>query len=149
MDDISLVLKRLGDNLDSVDTLNLSNRNLKELPAFIASMTQLKFLYLDNNKLIFVPEIGKLIQLEEISIENNQLTLIPEDFNNLKNIKLMNLNSNHLKCLSSSLFGNLANLTTLWMNNCELMYLPKEIGSLKSLEKLGNYRVKSLLKMIF
>jgi leucine-rich repeat protein SHOC2 len=139
MDDMGLVLKRLGDNLEAVDSLNLSNRNLKELPSFIASMKQLKFLYLDNNKLIFVPEIGKLTQLEEISIENNDLTLIPEDFNNLRNIKLMNLSKNHFKCLSSNLFGNLVNLTTLWMNNCELMYLPKEIGTLKSLEKLGKY----------
>ena len=137
MDDLDLVPKRLGDNLDQIESLNLTNRGLKELPPFIASLTHLKFLYLDNNRLIFVPEIGKLVLLEEISIENNELTLIPEAFNHLRNLKLLNLSKNHLKCLNSSLFCGLSNLTTLWLNNCELMYLPKEIGSLKYLEKFG------------
>lgn len=134
---MDLVLKRLGTNLPTVESLNLSNRALKELPTFLTSLTQLRFLYLDNNKLIFVPEIGRFTHLEELSIENNELTLIPVTFNNLKNLKIMNLSKNHLKCLSSSLFGSLLNLTTLWMNSCELMYLPREIGHLKFLEKLG------------
>ena len=139
MDDMNLVLKRLGDNLETVDSLNLTNRALKELPSFITSMSQLKFLYLDNNKLIFVPEIGNFLLLEEMSIENNNLSLIPETFNDLKNLKLLNLSKNPIKCLNSSLFGGFDKLTTLWMNNCELMYLPKEIGALKSLEKLGKF----------
>ncbi len=137
MEDMELFLKRLGDNLDAVDSLNLTNRNLRELPFFIASLQQLKYLYLDNNNLMFVPEIGTLVQLEELSLENNQLTLIPETFNNLKRLKLLNLSSNSFQCLSSNLFGGLTNLTTLWINNCELMYLPKEIEFLKSIEKIG------------
>lgn len=136
MDDLNLVLKRL-ETSQCIDTLNLSNRQLRELPLFIQKLTHLKYLYLDNNHLIFVPEIGNFSQLEEISIENNQLTLIPESFASLKNLRCLNLSKNHLKCISSSLFVSLVNLTALWMNDCELMYLPKEIGNLKMLEKLG------------
>lgn len=137
MDDMDLVFKRLGDNLDLVESLNLTNRGLKQLPPFLTDLKQLKYLYLDYNKLIFVPEIGSLVQLEEMSIENNELSLIPETFNNLTRLKLLNLSKNNIKCLNNSLFTCVTNLTTLWMNNCDLMYLPREIGCLKSLEKLG------------
>lgn len=141
MEDMELILKRLGENLDAVDNLNLSNRSLKELPFFITSLKHIKYLYLDNNNLMFVPEIGILLQLEELSIENNQLTFIPETFNGLKRLKLLNLSRNNIKCISSSLFSGLTSLTTLWMNNCELMFLPKEIKSLKCIEKIGMSRI--------
>lgn len=133
-------LKELSKRLETSrtkDQLNLSNRNLKEIPFFVQQLTNLKYLYLDNNKLIFVPEIGQFTQLEEISIENNQLTLIPESFCNLKNLKCLNLSKNNLKCISSQIFTSLTSLTSLWLNNCDLMYLPREVSCLKHLEKLG------------
>lgn len=136
MNDTEAVLKRLEQS-KSMDTLNLSNLQLKVLPSQISLLTNLKYLYLDNNKLIFVPEIGNLSQLEELSMENNELTLIPEAYYNFKNLKSLNLSKNHFKCLSSSLFLNFQYMTILWLNHCELMFLPKEIGCLKYLEKLG------------
>ena len=135
-EDASSIIERI-DKHKITDTLNLSNRNLKLLPPTIASLTYLKYLYLDNNKLIFIPEIGNLIQLEDLSLENNELTLIPESFFNLKSLKSLNLSKNHLKCINVNLFVNLENLTILWLNHCELMYVPKEIGNLKNLERLG------------
>jgi Leucine-rich repeat (LRR) protein len=135
MDDINLIFTRI--ETSHSDTLNLSNRRLKVLPILIQKQSQLKFLYLDDNELIFVPEIGELNQLEEISIENNQLTMIPESFCNLKNLRCLNLSKNRISSINSSIFNCLENLTSLWLNNCELMFLPREIGNLKSLEKLG------------
>jgi leucine-rich repeat protein SHOC2 len=136
-DDIEIIIKRL-ENSKSIDSINLSNRQLKELPFKLNKIiNQIKYLYLDNNKLIFVPEIGDFVQLEELSLESNELTLIPETFFKLKNLKSLNLSKNTLRCINSNLFTNLSNLTVLWLNNCELMFIPKEIGSLKYLEKLG------------
>ena len=136
MDESDDVLKRL-EHSKTIDTLNLSNLQLKALPSQLSSLQHLKYLYLDNNKLIFIPEIGSLINLEELSIENNELSLIPEVYYNLKNLKSLNLSKNHLRILSPSLFKSYQNLTILWLNGCGLMYLPHEIGCLKSLEKLG------------
>lgn len=135
MDDVYTIIERIAKN--KTDSLNLSGRELTILPPNVATLTQLKNLYLDNNKLIFIPEIGSLIQLEDLSLENNQLTLIPESFYNLKSLRSLNLNRNHLSSLSSNFFASLANLTVLWLNGCELLQIPDEIGLLKSLERLG------------
>jgi leucine-rich repeat protein SHOC2 len=136
MDDISLIIERIDKN-KSTESLNLNNCNIKILPPNLAQLIQLKNLYIENNKLIFIPEIGCLIQLEDLSLENNEITLLPESFSNLKQLKSLNLNRNPLKCLSGNLFVNFQCLSILWLNHCELMYLPKEIGNLKNLERLG------------
>lgn len=136
MDEIESIISR-SENSKLIDTLNLSNRELKFLPNRISNLTHLKCLYLDNNRLIFIPEIGSLTQLEELSLENNEITLIPESCLNLKSLKTLNLSKNNLKCLAPNLLPNFVQLSVLWMNECGLMYLPKEIGCLVNLEKLG------------
>ncbi|RNA40076.1 leucine-rich repeat SHOC-2-like [Brachionus plicatilis] len=136
MEDSDEVLKRIEQS-KTIETLNLSNLQLKALPSQLISLVHLKYLFLDNNKLIFVPEVGSLVNLEELSIENNEFTLIPEVYYNLKNLKSLNLSKNSLKMLSSKMFESYQNLSILWLNGCGLMHLPKEIRFLKFLEKLG------------
>jgi Leucine-rich repeat (LRR) protein len=131
-----LLIDRIKDS-QIIDSINLSNRNLNEFPQTLKNFLQLKYLYLDNNKLIFAPEIGNFHSLEELTMEDNGLTLIPETYFNLKNLKLLNFSKNPLRCINDSLFSNFNKLTSLWLNECELMFLPKEIGSLTFLEKLG------------
>ena len=47
-----LLINRIKDS-QIIDSINLSNRNLNEFPQALKSFIQLKYLYLDNNKLIF------------------------------------------------------------------------------------------------
>jgi Leucine-rich repeat (LRR) protein len=139
MESLKIIEKRLV-NSTSIETINLCNRNLKELPQLIIEakgINDLKYLYLDNNELIFVPEIGRFSQLEELTLENNRLTLIPDTYCNLKNLKSLNLSKNSFKMIGQNLFKNLKYLNILWLNSCELMCLPNEICSLMWLEKLG------------
>lgn len=136
-DEIESILNRCEQSSKSIDSVNLSNRELKILPNRLSTLLHLRSLYLDNNKLIFIPEIGSLIQLEELSLENNELTLLPESFSNLRSLKTLNLSKNNLKCLNGAMFKNFEQLVVLWLNECGLMYLPNEIGCLNSLEKLG------------
>lgn len=135
--DVESIISRIEQS-KSIDSLNLSNRGLKMLPTRLGTLVHLHSLYLDNNGLIFVPEIGALTQLEELSLEANQITLLPESFGNLRALKTLNLSKNHnLKCLSGQIVRSLDQLTVLWLNECGLMYVPKEIGCLVGLEKLG------------
>lgn len=134
---IEEIIKRLNGS-NQIDTLNLNYRNLRELPPIPNKLNEkLKYIHLDNNKLVFVPEVGRFSQLKELSIEENGLSLIPETYYNLKNLRSLNLNKNDLKCLSREFFLSFQNLTVLWLNNCGLLYLPNEIDNLKFLETFG------------
>lgn len=135
-EEIESILNRVEQS-KTIYTLNLSNRHLKIMPSRIGSLVHLKSLFLDNNQLIFVPEIGSLIQLEELSLENNQLTLLPESCSNLTHLKMLNLSKNSIKCMNGSILTTFEQLTFLWLNECGLMYLPKEIGNLINLQMLG------------
>jgi Leucine-rich repeat (LRR) protein len=136
-DQIDELVKRLHES-HQLDTLNFNYRNLREFPSIPNKFTdKLKYLHLDNNKLVFAPEVGRFSQLKELSIEENGLSLIPETYYNLKNLRCLNLNKNDLKCLSREFFQSFQYLTILWLNNCGLLYLPNEIENLKFLETLG------------
>ncbi len=58
--------------------------NEKIIPEIIYKASHLKYLYLDHNKLIIIPnEFGEnLINLEELTLENNELTLVSVNFFN-------------------------------------------------------------------
>ena len=134
--ELDLILNNL-EKYKSLDSANLCNRNLKMLPPRILNALQLKYLYLNGNKLIYEPDIGNLTQLEELCMENNQLSLIPDTYGSLKQLKCLSLSNNSIKCLNTSLMTSLNQLNILWLNSCELLYLPKEIGHLVHLEKIG------------
>ena len=54
---------------EKATTLDLSDKDIKTLPAEIGSLTNLKDLRLDNNQLVQVPaEIGNLINLTKHSM---------------------------------------------------------------------------------
>ena len=109
-----LNLKRSVEELSTIDTLNLSNKHLTEVPKELGSLTSLKKLYLsNNNKLTEVPkEIGLLTSLQILDLSYNQLTSVPEEL------------------------GALISLERLYLFNNQLTSIPKEIGLLTSLQIL-------------
>ncbi len=139
-DYINVLIHNLTTN-KSIRELNLVNRLLRQLPSeFYRFGKRLRSLYLDNNKLIVVPkEIGLHFQnLETLTLENNEITLLPEEtFAYFNSLKYLNLNFNHLTCLNPIIVKKFTKLTHLWLNNCELMNLPKEIGELTHLRIFG------------
>src|SRR4051812_16734426 len=59
--------------------LDLSDLNLTELPESLGQLTQLQYLYLQNNRLTALPKsIAQLTQLLGLLVNNNRLTALPE-----------------------------------------------------------------------
>ena len=76
---IRLQLKKPTGELTKADlensmVLSLSNNLLAEVPKELEKLTQLTYLYLDDNKLTDVKGLEKLTQLKELNLYNNQLT---------------------------------------------------------------------------
>ena len=67
-----------------------------ELPKGLEKLTQLRALYLLNNKLTSVKGLEKLTKLERLHLENNKLTEAPKGLEKLTKLRVLNLRGNKL-----------------------------------------------------
>lgn len=106
-------------NFGSSTVLDLSNKNLTDVPndvfnrrtlvelnlshnlldgalqAEVRHLQNLKVLNLSNNRFTGIPaEIGQLGQLEVLDVSHNNITGLPLELGNLKNLKVLNLSGN-------------------------------------------------------
>ncbi|KAJ6637773.1 Protein flightless-1 [Pseudolycoriella hygida] len=89
-----------------LETLNLSRNQISVLPAAICKLSQLRRLYINDNKLDFdgIPSgIGKLCNLEIFSASNNHLEMVPEGLCRCGALKKLNLSTNRLITLPDAI----------------------------------------------
>jgi Leucine-rich repeat (LRR) protein len=107
-------------NLSGVENLNLSFNNLSIISDSISKLSKLTTLNICANSLITIPEsIGSLTNLEGLYLEGNKLNSIPESIGNLIKLRQLALADNQLSTLPESL-KNLAGVLiqlTLEQNN--------------------------------
>ncbi len=117
-------------------SLNLSFRQITELPEEIDQLTNLTYLDLRFNQLTKLPEwIGQLTNLTHLDLSVNQLTALPESVDQLTNLTFLNLFKNKLTALPETI-GQLTNLTFLGLGDNKLTVLPETIGQLTNLTSL-------------
>lgn len=117
-----------------LEVLNLSRNELTVLPAALCKLSQLRRLYLNDNRLDFegIPSgIGKLCCLEVFSASNNLLEMIPEGLCRCGALKRLNLSSNRLITLPDAihLLDGLDQLDL--RNNPDLIMPPKPTEATK------------------
>lgn len=82
-------------------SLNLNEQNLRTLPESITDLTDLVYLYLENNHLTSLPDrIGNLTNLRYLNIGGNQIDRFPESIINLSKLNGLWLVGNPLKDFS-------------------------------------------------
>ncbi|MBD2329954.1 COR domain-containing protein [Alkalinema sp. FACHB-956] len=117
-------------------SLDLSWKQIQELPDSIGQLTNLTQLNLYNNQLTELPDsIGQLTNLTQLNLYNNQLTELPDSIGQLTNLTQLNLYNNQLTELPDSI-GQLTNLTQLNLYNNQLTELPDSIGKLTNIKTL-------------
>ena len=68
-------------------TLNLSERDLLELPEAVLKLTELEKLDLSRNKLKTIPEnVGKLNNITVLDVSRNQLSIFPATLTQMKKL---------------------------------------------------------------
>uniref|UniRef100_A0A8D8S4Y6 Protein flightless-1 n=1 Tax=Cacopsylla melanoneura TaxID=428564 RepID=A0A8D8S4Y6_9HEMI len=120
----------LSNNIETwtkVEVLNLSSNELTTLPPALTKLSNLRRLFVNDNKLDFegVPNgIGKLSALEIFSAASNRLEMIPEGLCRCGSLKKLILSSNRLITLPDTI--HLSELEVLDLkDNPDLVMPPK------------------------
>ncbi len=130
------------EDIVKMTSLNLSNKELKEIPN-ISMMINLRYLDLSQNKIEKIEEnaFNSLINLKELYLYHNQLTKIDKNiFVSLSKLKCLSLFCNQIKEIEENAFDSLSNLRTLCLNDNQITKIENNaFNSLIKLEHLSIY----------
>ncbi|MBD3194966.1 MAG: hypothetical protein GF317_07930, partial [Candidatus Lokiarchaeota archaeon] len=117
-------------------TLDLSFKEIKEVPRSLVKLTYLEDLELHGPEGSTIPEwIGELNSLKRLDLTYETASVIPESIGDLGNLEYLRIYSPHLKVIPESI-GNLKTLRKLKISGEALENIPEGIGGLESLEEL-------------
>jgi len=123
--------------LVNLQRLNLSGNQLTTLPPEIGQLVNLQYLNLSSNKLTTLPaEIAQLVNLQDLDLSSNKLTTLPAEIAQRVNLQKLDLSSNKLTTLPAEI-AQLVNLQGLFFEGNKLTTLPAEIAQLVNLQKLN------------
>ncbi|TPX33866.1 hypothetical protein SmJEL517_g03373 [Synchytrium microbalum] len=117
-------------------SVNLSQRDLTELPPEIALLTSKERLGLSSNRLTNLPfEFKSLRKLRYLNLKSNQLREVPQILCEMEHLEILDISRNKIRRLPTS-FGKLMNLRVLSVARNRLVELPKYIGDMRELKVL-------------
>lgn len=132
--------------VSSTRTLLLHENALSALPAsFAARQSQLRVLYLNDNRLSTWPEaLSELKFLEKLHLENNALTCVPASVGRMSSVRKLYLQNNRIATLPDEI-GELRLLTHLSLHSNQLVALPVDLALCDALVELhvGNNPLQS------
>jgi len=137
---LSSWLKKLNvdvdiNNLLNLTKLNLSNKNLNEIPEEIAILKNLQSLDISNNSFKSLPSVLLGLNLKSINIKNNALSSLDNKMGTLDNLEVLDISFNKFQEFPSLLFS-LKKLKELYISSNEIVWLPDELEELNTLELL-------------
>lgn len=136
IEEISFYMSENTDLLDEIISIDLSGVQMTSVPEEFKFLTNLQFLYLNDNFIKSVPwEIGNFEDLQRLHLSNNELKCIPREVKNLSNLQFCYLDRNQLEALPSEL-GECRNLIELDLSNNQLKAVPRELGNCLNLQYL-------------
>ena len=113
-----LLLEMFKFSLNKIIKINLTANNLESIPEIFRSLSELKIVILNNNKIQKISNLENLSKLEKLELRGNKITKI-ENLNHLQKLNVLTLSCNLI-------------------NNIEENDFPK-IDELKELGLFGNY----------
>lgn len=136
-------------NPENVYRIDLSNQNLQISDTIWSKFTNLQYLSLKNDHLKQIPAgIGYLKNLKVLDLSGNDFKVLPSTFINLTKLQELFLNDDkYLKFKKNiPILSTLPNLKSLHIENDGLKSLPKDIYRLSHLESLylNNNQFKQL-----
>ena len=116
--------------------LDLSGRNLTEIPPEIPQLTSLQYLYLRNNQISEIPEaLAHLTSLRFLYLGHNQISEIPEALAHLTSLRFLLLSDNQIREIPEVL-AQLTSLQSLDLGHNQIREIPEALAHLTSLQGL-------------
>lgn len=134
------------ESLQELFELDVSKKNMYELPKEIEKLSNLRILILDENNIKEFPNtLYKLKKLCVLSFSKNSISFISEEISNLENLVLFDACENNIAELPMS-FYKLTKLEVLCLHANKLTTVANEIANLSSLISLSlsNNDIKNL-----
>lgn len=131
--------------------LEVSANQLREIPAQIGQLKNLRVLNLISNRIAELPpQLFELTQLTELDLRNNQIKALPPAIGRLKNLQRLYLGGNALEELPPEI-GQLRELTLLDIQKNRIKRLPPPLSRLANLRQLraAHNRIGRLTKPLF
>jgi len=126
-------LRNLGVTNMNITILDISRRNLTNLPSSIGNLENLVYLFLRGNKITSIPpQIGKLTNLITLDLSENRITELPSSIGNLTKLLNLDLRRNKITKLPPQI-GKLTKLQFLDLSENRITELPSSIGNLTKL----------------
>lgn len=117
-------------------SLDLSNRDLIELPHEIGELTSLEHLDLSYNNIREIPPtIGRLVNLKTLLLLRNKIKVLPAEIGFLRELNLIDISHNCFETIPKEI-GHLSQLRSLDASYGQIKTLPLEFIELLSLKEL-------------
>ena len=139
-------------SLNKLSKINLTANNLEIIPNIFQSLTDLKILILNNNKIAKITNLENSTKLEKLELRGNKITRI-ENLNNLQNLKKLTLSCKLIANIEENDLPKIDELTELGLFGYYLGIENKKfdknineenIKLLKQLSELLKIKFKSL-----
>ncbi len=118
-----------------IDYVNLDRNELETFPAELASLTGLKWLRLNDNRLSALPDLKALAKLRRLYLRGNRFEKIPEALKELPALTDLDFSSNPIAEIPDWLAAK-KGLEGLSFNRTRLVKLPDDLSAWKSLKQL-------------
>jgi hypothetical protein len=123
--EIKTISPSLLNQLANLETLNLNNNKIKELPTEISNLKNLKTLTMNNNLLNSIPNsIVRLENLKTLELADNNMVILPELINYMIGLVRLSCPGNRLLKLPENI-SFMATLRYLDVALNKLRYLPR------------------------
>lgn len=124
--------------LEAVRTIDISNNQLKMLPAGVGGWTGLQNLNASQNTISALPEsLGELVGLQKLQLGSNRLVSLPSSLGRLQKLRLFQLSGNKIgPQLPEDIFRQMVDLEELELSDNALVALPETFGVLRALTRL-------------